>query len=118
MTLFAAVLLPERRQRAYLKDVTDKTWDLAVALEHNTDATPWHAELTLNAVQNVLGTFMLARVKHERGALRSVPALPVILADDGEVAEVDGQEGYRSWNICGACGWRSDAAFKSWNGER
>jgi hypothetical protein len=68
MTLFAAALLPERRQRAYLKDVTDKTWDLAVALQHDTDATPWDAELTLDAVQNVLGTFMLARVKHERGA--------------------------------------------------
>jgi hypothetical protein len=116
MALFAGALLADRRQRAYLKDVSDKTWDLAVGLQHNSNATPWDAELTLDAVKNVPGAFMLARLKHERGAPDRCPQCRSYrLADDGEVAEVEGQEGYRSWQVCGACGWTSEPKFSAWH---
>jgi hypothetical protein len=114
MAIFAAKLLPDRRQRAYLKDVTDKTWDIAVGLQHNTNATPWDAELTLNAVSHLLNTFMLARVKHERGEPARCPRCGSYrLVGDGEVDEVDGEEGYTQWTVCAACEWESERHFES-----
>lgn len=118
MAIFAAVLLSDRRQRAYLKDATDKTWDLAVGLQHNTDATPWDAELVLSAVQNVLEAFMFARLKHERGAPARCPRCKSYrVVDDGEVADEEGRQGYRSWLVCGACEWRSEPSFDAWPEE-
>jgi hypothetical protein len=73
MEIFAARLVPDRRQRAYLKDLTDKTWDIAVGLQHNTNATPFDAELVLNSVQHLLGFFMLVRVKHKQGPPERCP---------------------------------------------
>jgi len=114
MAVFAARLLPDRRQRAYLKDVTDKTWDIAVGLQHNTNATPWDAELTLDAVGHLLSTFMLARVKHERGDPARCPRCGSYrLVGDGEVDEVDGEEGYAGWTACAACDWVSEREFES-----
>lgn len=114
MAIFAARLLPDRRQRAYLKDVTDKTWDIAVGLQHNTNATPWDAELALDAVGHLLSTFMLARVKHDRGDPDRCPRCGSYrLVNDGEVDEVDGEEGYAAWTACAACDWTSDREFES-----
>ncbi|MBF5082410.1 hypothetical protein [Quadrisphaera sp. INWT6] len=119
MEIFAAALLPDRRQRAYLKEITDKTWDIAVGLQHNTNATPWDAELTLEAVHHVLNTFMLARIKHDRGDPERCPRCGSYrLAGDGEMDEVDGEAGYAQWTICAACKWTSDRefeSFKDWN---
>jgi len=119
MAIFAAQLLPDRRQRAYLKDVTEKTWDIAVGLQHNTKATMLDAELTLDAVSHLLHTFMLARVKHERGEPARCPRCSSYrLVDDGEVDEVNGDEGYAQWTTCAACEWTSERefeSFKDWN---
>lgn len=112
MKVFAERLLPNRRQRAYLKEITAKTWDLAVGLQHDSNATPWDAELALDAVQNVLGCFMLARIKHERGAPPRCPRCGSYrLHDGGEIDHVDDQDGYRSWTTCGACEWESESTF-------
>ncbi len=49
--------LAEGRLRAYLKSLSDKTWDLCVWLQHYADATPWDAELAVDATAHVLGVF-------------------------------------------------------------
>jgi hypothetical protein len=114
MAIFASRLLADRRQRAYLTDVTDKTWDLAVSLQHDTNATPLDAEWTLDAVRHLLSSFMLARMKHERGAPARCPRCGSYrLVGDGEVDVADGEEGYASWTTCAACGWESDRDFES-----
>lgn len=114
MAIFAATLLPDRRQRSYLKDVADKTWDVAVGLQHNTKATLWDAELTLRAVGHLLHIFMLARVKHERGEPARCPNCGSYrLTQDGEAAEVAGEQGYVQWGLCAACGWTSGRDFES-----
>lgn len=115
MAIFAARLLPDRRQRAYLREVTDKTWDIAVGLQHNTKATLWDAELTLRAVGHLLNTFMLARVKHERGEPALCPSCGSYrLTEDGEADEVTGEPGYAQWTLCAACGWTSGRDFESY----
>lgn len=119
MAIFAEKLLPDRRQRAYLKDVTDKTWDLAVGLQHNTNATPWDAELTLEAVSHLLSCFMLARVKHDRGSpARCTRCASYRLVGEGEVDYVDDVEGYASWTTCAACGRESERDFESFTDWR
>jgi hypothetical protein len=119
MAIFAANLLPDRRQRAYLKDVTDKTWDLAVGLQHNTKATLWDAELTVDAAGHLLRTFMLARMKHQQGEPARCPRCGSYrLVDDGQADEVGGEEGYAQWTTCAACQWTSAREFESftdWN---
>lgn len=112
--VFAVRLLPDRRQRAYLKDVAEKTWDIVVGLQHNTNATPWDAELTLAATGHLLNTFMLARVKFERGEPARCPRCSSYrLVPDGEVDEVDAEPGYAEWTTCAACNWTSEVSFES-----
>lgn len=114
MAIFASILLPDRRQRAYLKDVTDKTWDIAVGLQHNSKATLWDAELMVDAVGHLLHTFMLARVKHDEGELARCPRCGSYrLIHDGEAVRVHGEEGYAQWMTCAACEWTSTREFES-----
>lgn len=114
MTIFAAALLPDRRQRAYLKDITDKTWDIAVGLQHNTKATLWDAEMTVDATGHLLHMFMLARTKHQRGEPARCPRCSSYrLVGDGEPDEVDGEQGYAQWTTCAACQWTSERDFES-----
>lgn len=40
------------RLSEYLKSAADRTWDLAVWLQHYADATPWDAELVLDATEH------------------------------------------------------------------
>lgn len=113
--IFAERLLDGRR-RSYFKSVCDKTWDLVVELQHKTDATPWDAELVMEATSHVLTTFMFARFIRERGAPDRCPVCGSYrVGPDGEVAEKDGHRGYRSWTTCSACEWRSAAEFEPWN---
>ena len=67
MAIFATTLIPDRRQRAYLKDVTERTWDIAVGLQHNTNATPLDADMVLNATEHVISNFILARFNTSGG---------------------------------------------------
>jgi hypothetical protein len=113
MEIFAARLVPDRWQRACLKDLTDKTWDIAVGLQHNTNATPFDAELVLNSVQHLLGFFMLVRVKHKQGLAERCPRCGSYrLVPTGELGVVADEEGYASWTICASCDWESDREFE------
>ncbi len=79
---------------------------------------PLDAEWTLDAVEHVLSSFMLARIKHERGApARCTRCGSYRLVEEGEVDVADDDERYASWTTCAACGWESERdfePFKEW----
>lgn len=114
MGIFASRLLGERRQRAYLKDTADRTWDIAVGLQHKSDATPWDAELVLDAVGTLLGTFMIARMMHEQGAPPRCPRCGSYRYSDTVVRATseDGEDGLATFAECAACGHRQDEHFE------
>jgi hypothetical protein len=56
--------LADGRVRSYIKALVDKTWDLNVWLQHNTNATPDDAELVLDATGHFLSA--LGRLIHRR----------------------------------------------------
>lgn len=112
MEVFAAKLCEQRRQRVYLKTVADKTWDLVVHLQHNTDANPWDVELALDATGNVLGTFMIAKVRHDRGQPQRCPNCGSYrYHSDHEWDEENGKEGFYQSLVCAACDYRSERGF-------
>jgi len=54
--IFADQLTDAGRLRSYLKALIDKTWDLTVWLQHNSNATPVDADLVLEATGNLITT--------------------------------------------------------------
>jgi hypothetical protein len=88
-------LLPYGRQRAYPKDVTDKTWDLAVSLQHDTNATPRDAEWTLETVRHLLSRSMFARRKHKPRPPARARAAARITSLECEIDVADDEEGLR-----------------------
>lgn len=99
---------PERRLRAYLKSLSAHAWDLSVWLQHNGNATPWDADLVLEATKNVLEAFATAQLRNERGAPSRCPRCGSYRVEsDGGVAN---HEPYIYWNeeVCAACENRWD----------
>jgi len=106
----------EGRLRSYLKAISDKTWDLAVWLQHHAEASPWDAELVIDATGHVLGAFSQAMIRYREGTPERCPSCGSYrIGDDGERAIEDGAEGWRSWRVCAGCGWQSARSFKVWN---
>jgi hypothetical protein len=103
------------RLRSYLKAVSEKTWDLCVWLQHDADATPWDAELVLDAVSTVLGAFSFAFLRQETTPPRCPTCGSYRLMGDGERAEEAGKAGYRSWQACSGCSWKSEPTFRAWD---
>lgn len=104
------------RLRSYLTTVGEKTWDLAVALQHDANATPWDAEIVLDATANVISTFSQAMIKRDKGTPDRCPVCGSYrLVDDGEVMTVDGRMGYTEWKVCAGCDWESDRGFDAWD---
>jgi hypothetical protein len=54
--IFADQLTDAGRLRSYLKALIDKMWDLAVWLQHNSNATPVDADLVLEATGHLITT--------------------------------------------------------------
>ncbi|MBI2242768.1 MAG: hypothetical protein HYU55_02015 [Nocardioides sp.] len=91
------------RLRAYLKGVADKSWDLAVWLQHFEDATPWDAELVLDATSHVLSMYGTAMIRHERGAPARCPRCASYRVEwDGGLTDEDPDVQWQQ-NVCGAC---------------
>jgi len=106
--------LAQDRVRAYLKALVERTWDLAVWLQHNTNATPDDAELVLNATGHLLSS--LGRLLHREahGEPERCPRCGSYKLDnDLEVVE-EPDPGYLESTICGACGWQSEQQFTGW----
>lgn len=106
------------RMRRYLSDVADKTWDIAVSLQHDTNATVWDAELLIAATAHVLDVFATAMVKIKRKPPTRCPKCGSYkLSVDGDIAERDGVEGWEQREACGACSYRGEYSFRPWDFE-
>ena len=71
--IYALNLTENRRVRAYMEAVSDKTWDLVVWLQHYTDATPRDAEMALDATANVLSSYCVVMVRFDEGLPQRCP---------------------------------------------
>lgn len=99
------------RLRSFLKTIADKTWDLVVWLQHYDEATPWDAEVVLDATSHTISIFGLAFVRHERGRPERCPrcASYQVEGDSGIASD----EPHIQWRekVCGACEHRWDHEF-------
>ncbi|MHA7290437.1 hypothetical protein ACX80V_12410 [Arthrobacter sp. MDT3-24] len=94
------------RLRAYLKSAADRTWDLAVWLQHYADATPWDAELVLDATEHTITTFAMAIRRHRMGQPERCSRCGSYRVE--EDSGVISKEPFSMWHerVCGACEFR------------
>lgn len=112
--LLAERVTDKRRQRAYFRAAATSTWDLVVHLQHDAEANPWDVELALDATANVLGAFMLLKVRRDRGQPERCPRCGSYrYGHDSEVAEDGG--GMVTWRACAACGHQTEPVFHPWD---
>lgn len=105
--------LSEGRQRSYLKAIVDKTWDLTVGLQHDSNATPDDADLVLEATGHLISTLTRLVRRHDQDQPARCPQCESYrLVDD--IQDDDEGEGFYESVVCSACGWRSERAFTSW----
>jgi hypothetical protein len=113
-----ALALASGRMRSYLRDLANRTWDLAVWLQHYADATELDAEVVLEATAHFLRMFALAVRRYQSGSTRRCPSCDSYrLAQDGDVEERAGHLGYASNEVCSACGWTSERTFEPYSAE-
>ena len=116
-TLYAQALATGRMRR-YLSDLADKTWDVAVSLQHDANATVWDAEMLITATAHVLDMFSTAIVKAKRKPPTRCPKCGSYrLSVDGDIAEQDGVEGWQQRDACAACAYRGEYTFTPWEPE-
>jgi hypothetical protein len=116
LDIYAEALVPARRPRSYLKAMADKTWDLAVWLQHYADARDWDAELVLDATAHMINTLELAIIRHQDMPPRRCPQCDSYrLSADGDIRQEKGQEGWWSQDVCSACRWRGEETFTQWS---
>jgi hypothetical protein len=116
-TVFAQSL-SSGRMRRYLSDVADKTWDVAVSLQHDANATVWDAELLIAATAHLLDVFSTAMIKNKRKPPTRCPRCGSYrLSTDGDITERDGEPGWQQRDACGACSYRGEYTFTPWESE-
>lgn len=108
------------RPRDYMRALADRTWDLAVWLQHYSAATEWDAQLVLDATSQLLNTFSLLRVRHEHGSSERCPQCDSyqLMEDSGDLVEREKHFGVWVWQVCLSCGWKSAEQFDQWPAER
>lgn len=105
--------LCDGRTRNYVKALVDKTWDLTVALQHDSNATPFDADLTLDATAHLIGIFSRLATRKLMGDPDRCPRCESYRIDE-DVEHDNAREGFESSMVCAACGWRSERTFTSW----
>jgi len=105
--------LSEGRMRNYLKALVDKTWDLTVWLQHNSNATPLDADIVLEATGQLIGALAKLIHRHEVGEPARCPRCDSYRVRE-DVENDDVNEGFWNSDVCAACGWRSERFFTSW----
>lgn len=117
---FANSLTANSKPRAYLKAIAEKTWDLAVWLQHYVDASELDAEIVLGATQQLLRIFTLLLVRHNQPAMERCPNCDSyqVVEESGELVELDGRFGTYSHDECVQCGWKSEPEFDPWSREQ
>lgn len=93
----------QRRLRAYLKTISEKSWDMTVWLQHFEEATPWDAELVLDATSHLLSMYGLAMHRHEQGPLNRCPRCGSYRVEwDGGLTDENPDIQWQQ-RVCGAC---------------
>lgn len=105
--------LAEARVRSYLKALVDKTWDLTVWLQHNTNATPGDAELVLDATGHFLSALSRLIRRRDFGEPERCPRCASYRLDEDMEVVDEPEQGMLDSTICGACGWQSEQGFTS-----
>jgi hypothetical protein len=109
--------LADGRVRGYIKNLFDTTWDLAVWLQHNKNATPWDAEVVLDAASQLISTLGMLVHRHGQGAPRRCPRCGSYRVSDA-FEEVEAPEpGFTNTPVCASCDWYGVVSFTSW-GEK
>jgi hypothetical protein len=112
--LFAQALAVGRTRR-YLKELAAKAWDMAVSLQHNSDATVWDAEIMLSATSHLLDVYVTAIVKVQRKPPERCPRCESYrFSMDGDYASRGRERGWLAWQVCPACGYKGPESFESW----
>ena len=105
--------LSEGRVRSYLKTLVDKTWDLTVCLQHNSNATPLDADIVLDATGQLIGALAKLIHRQELGEPARCPRCDSYRVRE-DVENDDVNEGFWTSDVCNARGWRSKRVFTSW----
>jgi len=114
-TLYAQELSTGRIRR-YLNEIADKTWDVAVSLQHDSNATEWDAEMLLDATAHLFQMYSTAIVKVKRKPPRRCQKCSSYrLVTGGDIGMQDGEEGWLEADMCSACGYRGPESFESWS---
>ena len=105
--------LSEGRVRSYLKALVDKTWDLTVWLQHNSNATPLDADIVLEATGHLIGTLGRLVRRQEIGDPFRCPRCDSYRVNE-DLEDDDAEEGVWTSDVCASCGWRTEPVFTSW----
>jgi len=89
--------------RAHLKAISKSAWDLSNWLTHANNATRHDAEIVLDAVQTVIGTFGMAVMRHESGVPERCPECGSYSLDVGFEPELMPRPYIME---CESCGWQ------------
>ncbi len=105
--------LTEGRMRSYLKTLAEKTWDLTVWLQHNSNANEFDADLVLGATGHFLGNLGKLIRRHDDGEPERCPRCQSYKLEE-DIEQDDPGEGFYEFTVCGACNWRSEPTYTSW----
>jgi hypothetical protein len=108
--IFADQLTDAGRLRSYLKALIDKTWDLTVWLQHNSNATPVDADLVLEATGHLVTTLARLIRRKEYGEPNRCPDCESYRVDESIDHDED-KHGFWAWD---ECSWKSEPVFTSW----
>lgn len=104
--IFATKLSSKSRQRAYLRTMWEKAWDLAVHLQHDSNAVEQDADLAVNAANFALETFTTMRLWHEHKEPEKCPSCDSLRYS--RVLDINEDGEYVVWDECSACGYATE----------
>lgn len=105
--------LSDGRMRGYLKAIVDKTWDLTVWLQHNSNATPLDADIVIEATGQVLQVMSKLMRQRENGPTPRCPKCESYRLEEDIDQVMEPEPGFYESTVCGSCGWRTEREFTS-----
>lgn len=122
LRIYADSLSGNKRQRDYVRALVEKSWDATVALQHDSNATEWDAELVLLATQTIFKSFSLLLTKARYGGSERCPDCDSYRlrgdSDGGGLIMENGRVGFYVWTTCEVCGWESEKEWDNWDADR
>jgi hypothetical protein len=122
LRIYADSLSGNKRQHDFVRALVEKAWDAIVALQHDSNATEWDAEVVLIATQAIFRTFGTLLTKQRYGEAERCPECDSYrLRDDSDGSGLtmeDGRVGTWVWRTCESCGWESEKEWDNWDAER